>query len=338
MNYQTVSSTKEGREELLGNLIGVLLTLFCILVVYGILMYEEGVGLTSWAGVGLAGLSGALLAITFIHLNLKKGQGTQTAADFGHGIIAIKHGDLWGVFAAERQELILPFEFTYVTVVSRDRYSKPEYLELTNNDGVVSLYSLSGWRMVIPPQFKEIVVHGRNLCSVKGEDGWGVWSLKMDKLVMPTEYPGCQVWHRCHDFVGVPNGNNEEMKWAIFSFEDQRVVTPYISDRIEYLGNGVFKLQKGKRKRRSDNYHLRFGLYLHGPRIVIKPTYSSIEQFEPGLLELQKDGRLGLFSTTAGQLVVPVRYQSIKRCSRDELELTSHGKKKSAKLLLLKAA
>lgn len=338
MNYQTVSSTNEGRDGLISTFGATSLMLFCLQFLIWVSVYDSGVELISWQGVGLAGLAGIWLTITFLYFTFKKGQGTQTMADFGHGLVAVKHGDNWGVFSAELQKLFLPFEFTSIRAFSRDRYGKPKYLELTNKDGLVSLYSLSEWRMIIPPQFKEIVMHGGNLCSVQGEDGWGVWSLKMDKLVMPTKYPGYKVWDRCHDFVGVPNGSSEGRKWAVFSFADQRVVTPYISDNIDYFGNGVFKLQKGQRKRRSDNYHLRFGLYLHGPRVVIKPIYRSIKEFEPGLLELQDGGLRGLISVRTGKFVAPVAYRSIRRLSDDEIEVHNGQNQRTVNLRGLKTA
>jgi hypothetical protein len=322
MNYQTVNSTKEGRDGLIGNLSILSSLLLAVQAILWIIQYDEGGQLVSWQGVCLAALAGVWITLTALYFLLKRGQGTETTADFGRGVIAIKQGDFWGVFAAERKELILKFEFTSIRVVRRDRYDKPTYLELTDKSGLVSLYSIVEWRVEIPPLFSQIILHGDNLCGVQGPDGrWGVWSRKLGRIVMPAEHPYYKVWDRCHDFAGVPDKFTEGMKWAIFSFGDQRVVTRYISDNIDYLGNGVFRLQDGRRKRRSENRHLRFGLYLHQPRVVFKSRLTSVKEFRPGLVELQ-DGLLrGLISTKTGQLVVPVECWSMKWVSNNQLEL-----------------
>jgi hypothetical protein len=166
------------------------------------------------------------------------------------------------------------------------------------------------------------------------DNKWGMFSLKQDRFVMPVEYSGFRVWNSCYDFIGVPDGHG---KIAIFSIADQEVVTPYVYDNIAYLGGGAFRLQKGLRKRRSDNHHLRFGIYVHPVRVFVEPEYSSIDKFAPGLLEIRTNNRLGLFSTELGKVVLPVIYWSIKRLPDEEVELQSSTSRQVVELESLKA-
>jgi len=341
MNYQIVSSTDEGRGGLIHTL-GV--TSFVLLAFQFFLwpgIYESRTGIIMWQGVGLgvfAGiLAGAWLAVLNLFFDIKEGQGSQTTADFGHGIVAIKRDGLWGVFSAEAEELFLPFEFTFIGTLQWPG-TKPKYLKLEKS-GMNGLYSILEWRLVIPVQFKRIVKLNNDLCAVQGhDDRWGMFSLERDRLVMPVEYPNYKEWGSCRDFIGVPDSNDSSRKWAVFSIANQAVVTPYSYDNIQYLGNGVFTLQQGQRKRRSENNHLRFGLYIHRVDMLIEPEYTSIESFLSGLLKLQARGRIGLLSTETGKILIPVECWSLRILPDKELEVVNPSGKLIVDLGSLKAA
>jgi len=340
MNYQIVSSTDEGRAGLIDSLGIASFVLFALQGFLWLGMYESRTGLITWQGVGLAVLAGAWLSLfaLFFHIKVKEGQGSQTTADFGRGIVAIKRDGFWGVFSAEAEELFLPFEYTFIRAL-RWPGTKPKYLKLEKS-GMNGLYSILEWRLVIPVQFKWIVKLNNDLCAVQGhDDKWGMFSLERDRLVMPVEYPNYKEWGSCRDFIGVPDSNDSSSrKWAVFSIANQAVVTPYSYDNIQYLGNGVFTLQQGQRKRRSENNHLRFGLYIHRVDMLIEPEYTSIESFLSGLLKLQARGRIGLLSTETGKILIPVECWSLRILPDKELEVVNPSGKLIVDLGSLKAA
>ena len=181
MSYQTVSSTSEDREDLLDVLGITAFMLFVAQCLGWLIMQEEEISFFSWLGVALAALAGAFVFVIIQRIIMGKTQGTQTTANFGHGLVAIKADDLWGMFSVELGEIFLPFEYNSIEVLGRCCGGAARHL-LPEKNGRFGLYSVEEMRLVIPLDYTEIDKVNDDLCAVKDISGkWGIFSFKKRK-------------------------------------------------------------------------------------------------------------------------------------------------------------
>jgi len=183
----------------------------------------------------------------------------------------MKRGEFWGLFDSNTQDFVLQFKYDRIQFYDWKR----EYLIVEIGDRM-GLFSLKEKRFGIRLQpLTSIWQISSDLWGSKRPNGLcGAHSFSLGKIVVKHCHRYVSGWSETNSFVSV---EDESGMLALFSIDDKRLVTQYDGNRIERMADGVFKLQIGHKKRRSQNPNLRYRLYFHQPRLYVQDQYKLVE-------------------------------------------------------------
>ena len=217
---------------------------------------------------------------------------------FEEGVASMKLGEKWGMIN-HKNETIIPFEYEDILGCNNNRISA----KLNGKWGIIDKFN----NKLIDFKYDDICIYLTRGCGsmpVRLGDKWGIIDI-YGNVIYDFIYDDCD----CLDEKGWYKFKQNE-KWAIYSSERNRFISPFIYNEVEIYSSWVCKVKL------NGKYD-----YVDTDNVPISDFYyDAIHHFyRTNLVSIYKNGKCGLMNTGGKILIKPKYNNYIKFASENML-------------------
>jgi len=222
---------------------------------------------------------------------------------FKEGIAPAKLGQKWGVINY-KNETVIPFEYEDIGHCDNNRIEA----KLNGKWGIIDKYN----NKLVSFKFDETWLYINRDCNsipAKLADKWGIIDIYGETLY-EFIYDDCESLDERGWFKF-----KKDNKWAIYSCEQDKFISDFIYEHIDYYSNGISLVQLNGKYDYVDFYN----------NPISDFQYDSIKHFyKTNLIAIYKDNKCGLMNT-GGKIIIQPKYNDGIKFANENMLVMQDG-------------